>query len=118
MYKTVYDGVLIDYCPECRGIWLDGGEFDAILLREGEETEKLWKKAKVEMAAVQRFVPEESHCRCCIQGFVETFVKNGIEVDECDHCHGMFFDKGELDKCLDGAHPWLTRIIAHVKDLW
>ncbi|MCX6159033.1 MAG: zf-TFIIB domain-containing protein [Ignavibacteriae bacterium] len=25
------DGVEIDYCPECRGIWLDRGELDKII---------------------------------------------------------------------------------------
>jgi Zn-finger nucleic acid-binding protein len=30
-------GVEIDYCPECRGVWLDRGELDKILERaEGE----------------------------------------------------------------------------------
>jgi Zn-finger nucleic acid-binding protein len=27
----------IDYCPECRGIWLDRGELDKILERSREE---------------------------------------------------------------------------------
>ena len=27
-------GVLIDACPECRGIWLDRGELDKILVKE------------------------------------------------------------------------------------
>lgn len=26
-------GVEIDYCPSCRGVWLDGGELDKILER-------------------------------------------------------------------------------------
>jgi Zn-finger nucleic acid-binding protein len=26
-------GVEIDYCPECRGVWLDRGELDKILDR-------------------------------------------------------------------------------------
>lgn len=26
-------GVEIDYCPECRGIWLDRGELDKIIER-------------------------------------------------------------------------------------
>ncbi|KYG61410.1 hypothetical protein AZI86_16995 [Bdellovibrio bacteriovorus] len=30
-------GVEIDYCPECRGIWLDKGELDKILDRSREE---------------------------------------------------------------------------------
>ena len=25
------DGVEIDYCPECRGVWLDRGELDKII---------------------------------------------------------------------------------------
>ncbi|GFO56958.1 hypothetical protein GMSM_39650 [Geomonas sp. Red276] len=27
------NGVEIDYCPECRGVWLDRGELDKILER-------------------------------------------------------------------------------------
>jgi Zn-finger nucleic acid-binding protein len=27
-------GVLVDACPECRGIWLDRGELDKILVKE------------------------------------------------------------------------------------
>jgi len=30
-------GVEIDYCPKCRGVWLDRGELDKILERAGSE---------------------------------------------------------------------------------
>jgi uncharacterized protein len=30
------NGVEIDYCPNCRGVWLDKGELDKILERAGE----------------------------------------------------------------------------------
>ena len=30
------NGVEIDYCPECRGIWLDRGELDKIIQRAKE----------------------------------------------------------------------------------
>jgi Zn-finger nucleic acid-binding protein len=30
-------GVEIDYCPQCRGIWLDRGELDKILERAARE---------------------------------------------------------------------------------
>ncbi|GAB3617069.1 zf-TFIIB domain-containing protein [Okibacterium endophyticum] len=30
-------GVEIDYCPECRGVWLDRGELDKILSRAEAE---------------------------------------------------------------------------------
>ena len=31
-------GVEIDYCPRCRGVWLDRGELDKILERAGAGT--------------------------------------------------------------------------------
>lgn len=30
-------GVEIDYCPQCRGIWLDRGELDKIIERTSQE---------------------------------------------------------------------------------
>lgn len=31
-------GVEIDYCPQCRGIWLDRGELDKIIERSEQQT--------------------------------------------------------------------------------
>lgn len=31
-------GIEIDYCPQCRGIWLDRGELDKIIERSTKET--------------------------------------------------------------------------------
>jgi Uncharacterized protein conserved in bacteria len=30
-------GVEVDYCPQCRGVWLDRGELDKITERAGRE---------------------------------------------------------------------------------
>lgn len=39
LVMTERSGVEIDYCPECRGIWLDRGELDKIIQRSaGEES--------------------------------------------------------------------------------
>ena len=39
-------GVEIDYCPECRGIWLDRGELDKILDRaEREQSDSFQRSA-------------------------------------------------------------------------
>ena len=29
-------GIEIDYCPKCRGVWLDRGELDKIIERAGD----------------------------------------------------------------------------------
>ena len=44
-------GIEIDYCPECRGIWLDRGELEKIMEKEEtriEEVEKRISKEKKE----------------------------------------------------------------------
>lgn len=33
LLMTQRDGVEIDYCPKCRGVWLDRGELDKIIER-------------------------------------------------------------------------------------
>lgn len=38
MQMTDRQGVEIDYCPTCRGVWLDRGELDKIIDRVGTET--------------------------------------------------------------------------------
>ncbi len=38
LQMTERQGVEIDYCPQCRGVWLDRGELDKIIDRSGELT--------------------------------------------------------------------------------
>lgn len=35
LLMTDRHGVEIDYCPQCRGVWLDRGELDKIIERSG-----------------------------------------------------------------------------------
>jgi Zn-finger nucleic acid-binding protein len=35
---TERQGVEIDYCPQCRGVWLDRGELDKIIDRSADVT--------------------------------------------------------------------------------
>ncbi len=35
-------GVEIDYCPKCRGVWLDRGELDKIIERSVETLDDDW----------------------------------------------------------------------------
>ena len=34
------NGVEIDYCPDCRGVWLDRGELDKVMERAGDHYAK------------------------------------------------------------------------------
>ena len=45
------DGVLVDGCPECRGLWLDRGELEKLVhraLRELEEAEAYGRAPRLE----------------------------------------------------------------------
>lgn len=35
LHMSDRQGIEIDYCPQCRGIWLDRGELDKIIERSG-----------------------------------------------------------------------------------
>lgn len=37
LHITERQGVEIDYCPQCRGVWLDRGELDKIIERNTTE---------------------------------------------------------------------------------
>jgi uncharacterized protein len=38
LLMTVREGIEIDYCPTCRGVWLDRGELDQIIRRAAQAT--------------------------------------------------------------------------------
>lgn len=37
LVMTERSGIEIDYCPECRGVWLDRGELDKIIERSAND---------------------------------------------------------------------------------
>ena len=51
-------GIEIDYCPECRGIWLDRGELDKILAKSQEEESSVKREAPVQQ---QQPYPQHPH---------------------------------------------------------
>lgn len=47
-------GVEIDYCPKCRGVWLDRGELDKIIERANAAEAAALANARLAEAAPQR----------------------------------------------------------------
>lgn len=48
---TDRQGVEIDYCPQCRGVWLDRGELDKLIERAAVEVAPAARPAPVTAAA-------------------------------------------------------------------
>ncbi|RYX94090.1 MAG: hypothetical protein EOO28_16100 [Comamonadaceae bacterium] len=44
-------------------------------------------------------------CPVCTGTALVMSERNGIEIDYCPHCRGVWLDRGELDKIVDRAGP-------------
>ncbi len=54
-------GVEIDYCPQCRGVWLDRGELDKIIERSARETAPPPPAAQQPSYRPDRAPPPQAH---------------------------------------------------------
>lgn len=56
------DGVTVDICRECRGLWLDRGELEKLIARANPPREKSKKKKKKDKSKKRRdYDPRERH---------------------------------------------------------
>ncbi len=87
------DQIEIDYCTDCEGIWLDGGELE-LLLEEVSEKEELLSSFKVDDSSSEEKIP----CPICVKKMEKVFVgkEKKILLDRCKNHHGLWFNKGEL----------------------
>ena len=47
----------------------------------------------------------ELTCPKC-HGTMRTYERNGVHVDQCAECRGIFLDRGELDRLIDAENTW------------
>src|SRR3954470_17178173 len=47
----------------------------------------------------------ELTCPKC-HGTMRTYERNGVHVDQCADCRGIFLDRGELDRLIDAENAW------------
>lgn len=59
LVMTDRSGIEIDYCPDCRGVWLDRGELDKIIERSTQNS----KSFPDENFQGKQYYPEESDYR-------------------------------------------------------
>lgn len=50
---TERNGVEIDYCPQCRGVWLDRGELDKLIEKSGSTGARHWSDSRESVERVQ-----------------------------------------------------------------
>lgn len=105
MTEVVVDGVTIDRCPRCGGVWLDAGEAEELakatkpgkdaLKRRKYELLRQWRTSPVDPR------PTDRECPRCGAALSRANYKDipGLHVDHCAKAGcGLYLDKGELEK--------------------
>jgi len=93
MIVAEHGDVEIDSCPGCGGIWLDGGELEALVGAVVPE-----EKPDPALG------PPELDCPVCVDKLVKArYGGTEIVVDKCPHGDGIWLDAGELEAIL-AAH--------------
>ncbi len=102
MKKKAVQGVLIDFCDVCEGIWLDGGELEQLKNNEGKSIEELKAEGRREIASEKkRLVTSMTTCPRCQSQRLQEKIFDGVELDICSSCGGMYFDWGELNRVMN-----------------
>ena len=85
------EGVTLDFCGGCKGIWFDKGEVGQYF-ELSRDLPELGEENREER-------PSGMSCPCC-QGSQLTQMRYAppyaLVVDRCADCGGMWFDKGEV----------------------
>ena len=111
-----YQDIELDYCPECKGKWLDAGELELLLgdsvlvagfLEGGEAVDKREKKRL---------------CPICAKAMRREHSRGPAPViyDHCLAGHGLWFDDGELKSviCHGAEGPGAGLVLAWLREVF
>jgi len=85
-----FEGVELDFCARCGGVWLDEGELEQLAHDSGD----FWRMPPGGRRSRRRCP------RCNRRMRLAIYPGTGIEVDVCARGHGIWFDGGELQEVL------------------
>jgi len=93
------DGIEIDRCIACGGTWLDAGELEWIAERAGVDPGTVSAALHVGQSSGQR---TRLRCPRCRRRMHQVVVEQDppIELDGCRNEHGVWFDRGEMEKVI------------------
>jgi membrane associated rhomboid family serine protease len=90
------EGVQLDLCPACRGVWLDPGE----LARMRGARADLPAGGELVTSGERALATSTSICPRCDGAFETLEFAHGtaLYIDRCKSCHGIWLDAGELKR--------------------
>jgi len=87
------DGIELDYCQKCGGIWFDENELDAVL---GKHKKVSFDKIKNDSTAMTTDY-QIAMCPVCSVAMKKA-PEGGIMLDQCPKCNGIWLDGGEYNR--------------------
>jgi len=103
LVEKSYEGVPLDFCLKCGGVWLDSDELHQVI----EKKEEKFSQGVKEEVNPEEFkqaerpsLVKELNCPICgsLMNRLVYVSFSGIIIDRCSQGHGVWLDKGELDK--------------------
>lgn len=120
------DGIDVDACPSCQGIWFDADE----LRRTKDEADPDLKWMDFELWKHEddfRVSEKAMDCpKCSVALVAIDYGDTGVEVDFCRQCRGVWLDAGEFEKIIDhlsddllnmGVSEYLRASLEEAKEL-
>ena len=93
MEQTHTKNICTYTCFYCNGTWIDSGSFKYIL--DNEQSTSLQTGIKRSFHALKAR-NENRHCPECNDEQLFQIIVQGVELDLCPECMGIFFDEDEL----------------------
>ena len=101
--RAKFEGLEVDLCPRCGGLWLDRGEITRAAKLPEKEMSRL--RGLLTGASGPPPVPTENKAPCpACPGSLSEVVLGTVHVDYCGKCHGLFLDRGELASAIEAVH--------------
>lgn len=91
------NGIELDYCISCHGLWFDHGELDLLAELTGADLTRLDTAAAVQSTRRRR-------CPRCNSQLDEEAI-GSLQLDRCPRGDGFWFDHGELGRFVRGGLP-------------
>jgi len=106
MFVLEFERIEVDYCSQCRGIWLDSGELELIAEATGGTPRDLASSLEQPPGPKVRRRGRR-RCPVCRRRLVQvsTAGENPIVLDRCPAGDGLWFDRGELKELIERTGP-------------